>query len=111
MSEFCPNCGAVHPENEPCRDPQADLRRLERLKRREIEAVERLADAQTRAAGFIAFPLEGFKLLVQLAPAMLLGGWSPAEIAKKTCDVIDAYALEMTRRWGVTPPKHEPPPA
>ena len=102
MSDYCPDCGDVHPSSQPCQDAAAQTRRLERLKKREIEALEAMAASQNR--GLIMFPIEGLKLLPAIITAHPRLG--AAEIGGFACDIIDVYLKEAAKRWGMEVPRH-----
>lgn len=79
-------------------DPErAEFRRLERLKRREIEAVEKLAASQDRTKEFLSFPKIGATLLPAVTAAN--PSLSPEAIAFRVCDIVESFAREAARRW------------
>ena len=100
-AEFCPDCNGLHPPSQACQDVAAQMRRLERLRKREIEAMEKLAANQ--AGTVLSFPHEAFKLMPALTTLYGLT-FTDAEIAKKACDLVDAVVAEVGKRWSTAPP-------
>lgn len=97
MSDYCQDCGQVHPDGTPCEDAAAQLRRLERLRKREIEAIERLSASQDPTKQFISFPRLGANLLPALATVH--PNETPDFIALRACSIVEAYGREATKRW------------
>lgn len=104
MSEFCTKCGQVH--DGACGGTD-ELAELQKLKEKEVRAIQQLVATQKKATEFISFPKVGFDLLTRLAAAPHNHNLTPVQLATLTCDIIDAYAAEIVKRWGVAEPVHE----
>lgn len=77
---------------------EAELRQLRRLKKRELDIAEKQLQA-TQGPQFVSLPA----IAMQFVPAVEAAHprWSPEKVVTRACDLVAAYAKEVTRRWAV----------